>query len=47
MEANKNLFNDPEILFQTFAKRLYSGTIGGMELIPLVSIGYLLQQKYR
>ncbi|MBO3661713.1 site-specific integrase [Acinetobacter variabilis] len=28
MEANKNLFNDPEILFQTFAKRLYSGTIG-------------------
>ena len=28
MEANKNLFNDPKILFQTFAKRLYSGTIG-------------------
>lgn len=28
MEANKDLFNDPKILFQTFAKRLYSGTIG-------------------
>lgn len=28
MEVNKNLFNDPKILFQTFAKRLYNGTIG-------------------
>src|SRR5574344_1529546 len=28
LESNKNLFNDPKILFQTFAKRLYSGTIG-------------------
>ena len=28
MEANQNLFNSPETIFQTFAKRLYSGTIG-------------------
>ena len=28
MEVNQNLFNDPKILFETFAKRLYSGTIG-------------------
>ncbi|PNW66974.1 gamma-mobile-trio recombinase GmtY [Aeromonas veronii] len=28
MEANRGLFNDPKILFQTFAKRLYTGTIG-------------------
>jgi integrase len=34
MEANHNLFNDPKILFQTFAKRLYSGTIGDDGLDP-------------
>lgn len=34
MEANKDLFNDPKILFQTFAKRLYSGTIGEDGLDP-------------
>tara|TARA_R110001583_G_scaffold165074_1_gene317544 strand:+ start:66 stop:1538 length:1473 start_codon:yes stop_codon:yes gene_type:complete len=34
MEANKDLFNDPQILFQTFAKRLYSGTIGEDGLDP-------------
>ncbi|MCR3962329.1 MULTISPECIES: gamma-mobile-trio recombinase GmtY [Aeromonas] len=28
MEANKDLFSDAKILFQTFAKRLYTGTIG-------------------
>ena len=28
MEANKGLFEDPKMLFQTFAKRLYTGTIG-------------------
>lgn len=34
MEANKDLFSDPKILFQTFAKRLYSGTIGDDGLDP-------------
>ena len=34
MEANKGLFNDPKLLFQTFAKRLYSGTIGEDGLDP-------------
>jgi integrase len=34
MEANKDLFNDPKILFQTFAKRMYSGTIGEDGLDP-------------
>ena len=34
MEANKDLFDDPKILFQTFAKRLYSGTIGEDGLDP-------------
>ena len=34
MEANKGLFKDPKILFQTFAKRLYSGTIGEDGLDP-------------
>jgi integrase len=34
MEANKDLFSDPKILFQTFAKRLYSGTIGEDGLDP-------------
>jgi integrase len=28
MEANKGLFADPKLLFQTFSKRLYTGTIG-------------------
>lgn len=34
MEANHNLFNDPKILFQTFASRLYTGTIGEDGLDP-------------
>ncbi|WP_257325972.1 gamma-mobile-trio recombinase GmtY [Pseudoalteromonas rhizosphaerae] len=34
MEANKDLFHNPTILFQTFAKRLYSGTIGEDGLDP-------------
>lgn len=34
MEANKDLFSDPKILFQTFAKRLYSGTVGEDGLDP-------------
>ena len=34
MEANKDLFHHPTILFQTFAKRLYSGTIGEDGLDP-------------
>lgn len=34
MEANKNLFNKPKTLFQTFSKRLYSGTIGEDGLDP-------------
>ena len=34
MEANKGLFDDPKILFQTFAKRLYTGTIGEDGLDP-------------
>ena len=34
MEANKNLFHDPKVLFQTFAKRMYSGTIGEDGLDP-------------
>lgn len=34
MDANKDLFSDPKILFQTFAKRLYSGTIGENGLDP-------------
>ena len=34
MEANHSLFNDPKILFQTFAKRLYTGTIGEDGLDP-------------
>lgn len=28
MEANRDQFSDPKVLFQTFAKRLYTGTIG-------------------
>lgn len=34
MEVNKDLFHDPKILFQTFAKRMYSGTIGEDGLDP-------------
>lgn len=34
MEANHSLFNDPKLLFQTFAKRLYTGTIGDDGLDP-------------
>lgn len=34
MEANKGLFEDPKMLFQTFAKRLYTGTIGEDGLDP-------------
>lgn len=34
MEANKGLFSEPKILFQTFAKRLYSGTVGEDGLDP-------------
>jgi integrase len=34
MEANKDLFNEPKILFQTFAKRLYTGTVGEDGLDP-------------
>lgn len=34
MDANKHLFDDPKILFQTFAKRLYTGTIGEDGLDP-------------
>ncbi|NQY62128.1 MAG: site-specific integrase [Alteromonadaceae bacterium] len=34
MEANKDLFNDPKTLFQTFTKRLYTGTIGENGLDP-------------
>lgn len=34
MEANKDLFHDPKLLFQTFAKRLHSGTIGEDGLDP-------------
>ena len=28
MDVNIDAFSDPKILFQTFAKRMYSGTIG-------------------
>ncbi|MEZ8192605.1 gamma-mobile-trio recombinase GmtY [Vibrio sp. 1F279] len=28
MEANRGLFDDPKLLFQTFSKRLYTGTVG-------------------
>lgn len=28
MEENRGLFDDPKLLFQTFSKRLYTGTIG-------------------
>lgn len=28
MEANQDVFDDPEVLFQAFARRLYSGTVG-------------------
>lgn len=34
MEANEGLFNDPKVLFQTFTKRLYNGTIGEDGLDP-------------
>lgn len=34
IEANKDLFPEPKILFKTFAKRLYSGTIGEDGLDP-------------
>lgn len=34
MDANKDLFTDPKVLFQTFAKRLYTGTIGEDGLDP-------------
>ena len=34
MEANKNTFTDPQALFITFTKRLYTGTIGDDGLDP-------------
>ena len=34
MEANKSGFSDPKLLFQTFVKRLYSGSIGEDGLDP-------------
>lgn len=34
MEANRGLFDDPKLLFQTFSKRLYTGTIGEDGLDP-------------
>lgn len=34
MEANRGLFYDPKLLFQTFSKRLYTGTIGEDGLDP-------------
>ena len=34
MEANKYLFDNPTTLFQTFAKRLYTGSIGEDGLDP-------------
>ncbi|WEM45477.1 gamma-mobile-trio recombinase GmtY (plasmid) [Photobacterium sp. DA100] len=34
MDVNKDVFNDPELLFQTFATRLYTGTIGEDGLDP-------------
>ena len=43
MEANKDLFSDPKMLFQTFAKRLYSGTIGEDGLDPSGLTGFPAQ----
>lgn len=34
MAVNTGVFSDPEVLFQTFAKRMYSGTIGDDGLDP-------------
>ncbi|WP_258546836.1 hypothetical protein [Psychromonas sp. B3M02] len=34
MEANRGLFDDPKLLFQTFAKRFYTGAIGEDGLDP-------------
>ncbi|WP_342624343.1 gamma-mobile-trio recombinase GmtY [Pseudomonas alkylphenolica] len=34
MEANEQAFSDPKTLFQTFASRLYSGTVGDDGLDP-------------
>lgn len=34
MEANRGLFNDPLLLFQTFSKRLYTGTISENGIDP-------------
>ncbi|MDE1352028.1 hypothetical protein L9W80_17970 [Vibrio aestuarianus] len=34
MEVNRGLFDDPKLLFQTFSKRLYTGTIGEDGLDP-------------
>lgn len=34
MEANRGLFDDPKLLFQTFSKRLYTGSIGEDGLDP-------------
>lgn len=34
MEANKDLFDEPRQLFQTFVKRLYTGTVGEDGLDP-------------
>ena len=28
MDANSDVFNDPKYMFQTFTKRLYTGTVG-------------------
>lgn len=34
MEANEQVFSDPQTLFQTFATRLYTGTVGDEGLDP-------------
>ncbi|NQY65774.1 MAG: hypothetical protein HRT38_19170 [Alteromonadaceae bacterium] len=34
MDANTDVFSDPKMLFQTFAKRMYGGTIGDDGLDP-------------
>ena len=43
MEANRGLFDDPKLLFQTFSKRLYTGTIGEDGLDHQVCIGCPVQ----
>ncbi len=34
MDVNSDVFNDPKLLFQTFSKRLYEGTVGENGIDP-------------